>query len=491
MIARLAEPNSTPNDTLDALLNDVLTTDAAGEGVSDADPIAWIQHCFYIPETNGPMPLYPSQIEPLREALRQDQDGNFVYSTVCWSAIKKSAKSSIAAAVGLWMAFRRDYASIKVIANDLKQAESRVYYYMRRCLELNDKLGGPLAGCSKVANYKILLNNGSFIEAIPIDPKGEAGGNDDLVIYSEIWGWKTRAALQMWTESTLSPMKYGQSIRWCETYAGSKGDSPVLEQLYQSGVTDGQVLQAEYEMYANADARQFTLWTTRPSLPWQTDEYYEQERATLSEGEFDRVHRNQWTTFTGRVLPDFDHILNVTEAADYSLAKGSIFWGCDDGFAPGKGRGTISYHPRAVILAQRNHLGGIDIFEEYEQAGVANHQTTIDELLSLKYPKAEAAVVDSSADAFIHILRDEYDIYAVGGTHPVSEGIKIVRMWVCNAQGVRMLRIHPRCKRTIEDLEGLRFAETGTVKAGEMAILPINDHLPACVRYLVWILSGS
>lgn len=200
----------------------------------DPDPVHFIQTHFYIPETNQPMTLYPSQELPLREALAVD-GGQFRYSTVVWSAIKKSAKSSIAAAIGLWFAWRKPWSSIKVIANDLKQADSRVAYYMRRAIELHPEWKSVV----KIVNYRITFPNHSFIEALPIDPVGEAGGNDDLIIFSEIWGWKNAAALKMWTEMTLSPLKYGQSLRWCETYAGFSGESPILEELYENVVKGG------------------------------------------------------------------------------------------------------------------------------------------------------------------------------------------------------------------------------------------------------------
>ena len=258
----------------------------------DPDPVRWIGKHFYIPETNSPMELYPSQIIPLREALRRGSDGKFVYSTVVWSAIKKSAKSAIAAAIGLWMAWQRSWSSIKVIANDLKQADSRVAYYMRRAILLHPEWKDIV----KVAGYKITLPNHSIIEAIPIDPEGEAGGGDDLVIYSELWGWKSKAELAMWTESTLSPLKYGQSIRWCETYAGFIGESPILEKLHESGVKEGKSINTEYEMYANG--RLFVLWNTTPHLPWQSSLYYEQEAMTLEDNEFRRVHKNEFVSST-------------------------------------------------------------------------------------------------------------------------------------------------------------------------------------------------
>jgi hypothetical protein len=148
----------------------------------------------------------------------------------------------------------------------------------------------------KIAGYKITLPNHSIVEAIPIDPEGEAGGGDDLAIYSELWGWKSKAELSMWTETTLSPLKYGQSLRWCDTYAGFTGESPVLEKLYDLGVKEGQPINTEFEMYANG--RLFVLWNTTPHLPWQTPEYYAQESMTLEDNEFRRVHKNEFVSST-------------------------------------------------------------------------------------------------------------------------------------------------------------------------------------------------
>src|SRR5689334_9095500 len=95
---------------------------------SAADLIAWIESAFYIPERKHEvapaMQLAEYQKAALREAHRRTPDGKFVYDLVLWSDIKKSAKSSIAAAVILYRALNTDYGSFKIVANDLKQADS-------------------------------------------------------------------------------------------------------------------------------------------------------------------------------------------------------------------------------------------------------------------------------------------------------------------------------------------------------------------------------
>src|SRR3990167_2327930 len=147
------------------------------------DPIAWIQSHFYIPELNGPIQLMPYQIAALREAHRRDDSGNFIYNIVLWGDIKKSAKSSITAAVALYRATQIRWGSIKIVANDLKQADSRVAYYLRRAISLNPQMANDI----KQIQYRTTLPNQTVIEAIPVDPAGEAGGNDDLIVFSELW----------------------------------------------------------------------------------------------------------------------------------------------------------------------------------------------------------------------------------------------------------------------------------------------------------------
>lgn len=266
------------------------------------DPVGWIVSNFYIPELKGPIELYPYQRAVLIEACRIDNEGKFVYNVVVWSDIKKSAKSCIAAAIALFRAIHTEWGSIKIVANDLKQADSRVAYYLRRAISLNPALNTAQRG------YTLSFPNNTKIEAIPIDPAGEAGGNDDLIIFSELWAAKHKAMEQMWTEMTLSPTKFGYSQRWVETYAGYEGESPILEQLYQAGVKEGDQLDLSYdgydlsnlEVYANGDL--LCLWNTVPRLPWQTDEYYRSEEKVLPQNEFRRIHRNEWGSSTEKFV---------------------------------------------------------------------------------------------------------------------------------------------------------------------------------------------
>lgn len=249
----------------------------------------------------------PYHIAVLREACSRDEAGNFRYNLILWGDIKKSIKSCIAAAIALCRAVHTDWGSIKIIANDLKQADSRVAFYLRRAITMNPALTGI-----KQVNYKTILPNHTTIEAIPIDPSGESGGNDDLLIFSELWAAKHKAMEQMWTEMTLSPTKFGQSQRWIETYAGFSGESPILERLYERGIK-GQRLDLSYTDEAGAyhdlanlevyrEGGLLMLWNTVPRCPWQTQAYYDEEESTLLPAEFRRVHKNEWAGSTSKFV---------------------------------------------------------------------------------------------------------------------------------------------------------------------------------------------
>jgi hypothetical protein len=270
--------------------------------IQHPDPVTWIERYFYIPETNKAIVLEEYQRAVISEALRRDVSGNFVYSFILWSDLKKSAKSTIAAAVCLYLAWHTPWESIRVVANDLKQANSRTFFYIERAIRLNPILN---AVCKRI-KYHIELPNHTTIDAIPVDPKGEAGGGDLVTCFTELWAMKNEASKQLWTETTLSPLKFGKSLRWAESYAGREGESPILETAYDSGVKEGRQIDLGIpglEVYVNEAARMLTLWNTQPRCVWQTPEYYAQESAVLTEEEFNRVHGNQWGSSTQKFVP--------------------------------------------------------------------------------------------------------------------------------------------------------------------------------------------
>ncbi len=272
---------------------------AASDYIDD-DPVRWMEHEFYIPETGAPITFTEHQRTVIHAALAE-VNGRFRYSTIIYSSTKKSAKTTIAAGLALWHAFRFPYGRIYIVGNDLKQAASRAAEAINIAIRLHPVWRHTVK--VKPSGYRVELPNNTIIEAIPVDPHGEAGMNPSAIFWTEAWAVRHDAGMKLWTETTLSPMRMGQSFRFVESYAGYAGESPLLERLYETGVKEGRRIDDDIEMYANDAASMFTYWNTTYRLPWQTDEYYQEQAAILTPSEFARVHRNQWVTSENVFVP--------------------------------------------------------------------------------------------------------------------------------------------------------------------------------------------
>ena len=201
-------------------------------------------------------------------------------------------------------------------------------------------------------------------------------------------------------------------------------------------------------------------------------------KARLKDGDWDAEDT------AGRVYPNWSSILNVIEEADYKPDI-AVRWGVDDGYAQGQGIGTESYHPRVILLAQLTPLGGLDVFAEYYRTQESDYLRSIDDVLGWGYPAPELAYIDSSAAMFKANLWKR-DIITHGATHPVGEGIKNLRRLICDANGVRLVRVHPRCQNLIRELAGYQQDPHARFENGEPKPLKIDDHGPDALRYLTW-----
>jgi len=282
-----------------------------------SDPASWIQEHFLIdrprePVTGamlqrGPIRLAEYQQRVLQEAMSRDGDGKLKYSTVVWSEPKKSGKTALAAAAGLYMGQMIDAANIYCMANDGKQSQDRIFNAMARCITLHNKMGGIYVGMrAKYSPPTIILPNGSKVEAVPCDAAGEAGAEPLMTIWSEMWGYAQQHKERMWTEMTIPPTLYGYAMRWVESYAGYEGESSTLWTLYDVGVNNGRrhSLFPDLPVYVNDDAGQLTFWSHEPLQPWQTKEYYKSEAQLHTPAEFRRVHKNEWVTSTSALFDD-------------------------------------------------------------------------------------------------------------------------------------------------------------------------------------------
>jgi phage terminase large subunit len=198
----------------------------------------------------------------------------------------------------------------------------------------------------------------------------------------------------------------------------------------------------------------------------------------------DRGLLNLWVAAEGVVFDNFSLTGNVSTSAEYNPEL-ETYWGVDDGYAHGGGVGTISHHPRVILLAQQTSVGGINIFAEYYET-LQMPEASLDEVISWPYKLPRIALVDSSAAELRRRLSDK-GIFNGAATHRISDGIKIMRRFVCDGNGVRLLQIHPRCKNLIREMQSYRYDDKGrSSEAGEPKPLKLDDHTIDGCRYLLW-----
>lgn len=212
----------------------------------------------------------------------------------------------------------------------------------------------------------------------------------------------------------------------------------------------------------------------------------EMQRKLLPMRSFNQEYNAAFEEDAGVIYDQFDSTLdsgNVSYTAEYNPEL-PVMWGVDDGYVYGEGPGSASYHPRVIIFAQFTPNGGVNVFDEYVAAGEVE-EVSLANALAKPYTSPSVAYVDSSA-AQLKARIWQMGIQTVGATHKVMEGIKNVRRLICDGQGERLLKFHPRCKVCIEEHQMYRYDVVSL--SGEPKPLKVGDHTTDSVRYLCFSL---
>ena len=252
-------------------------------------------------QTFGWMQLLPLQHRLFDFSLRMNGENQFNYSTVLYSTIKKSGKTTNAAAIGSWYAEVAPPGSeIYVIANDLESAEGRV---------MADMKYHALQRGYRVKQYEIHLPNGTFVKALAQNYKSVAGSRHALTLFDELWGVTTELTRRTYEEMTpISTIPH--SLRFIATYAGFINESDLLWDLYVNGVGKdehedgrGRPINEMIDLPVWENGRQLTYWNHEPVFPWQTDTYYSEQRESLRPAAYLRLHENRWVTTHEEFVP--------------------------------------------------------------------------------------------------------------------------------------------------------------------------------------------
>jgi hypothetical protein len=253
------------------------------------DPVAFITECLVDPETNAPFVLYPAQVDFLRAALTLTDDGRLPAPEIVFGAIKKSGKTALAAMCMLYiiLVLAGPYGEGFCVANDLEQAQGRVFTAIERII----KASPMLRGAAVITNKKILFpSTGATIEAIASDYAGAAGSNAHFVCFDELWAFTTESSRRLWDELVPPPTRR-VTARLTTTYAGFEGESELLEGLYRRGKKGKKIAPGLYRAKGLVMA-----WHHKPIAPWQTDDWLDQMREQLRPNAYIRMIENRFVT---------------------------------------------------------------------------------------------------------------------------------------------------------------------------------------------------
>jgi len=253
----------------------------------------------------GPLMLMPHQRDILGHALTPDSNGKLPYTTVLYSCIKKSGKTTIGASVGDWFSLQiPDNSESYCLAGDYESAMGRMF----GDIEFNVRHQKT----ARVARKDLIIYpNHTIIQALAQEYKSAAGSRHALTLWDELWTYIADSSRRLWVEMT--PIKIPgvpSSLRFIATYAGFEGESDLLWDLYQDVVIHGEPAPG-LEHLTNYDGdpvcwrkgRMFAYWDTVPRMPWQTQDYYDEQIAILKPAEFMRLHENQWATGSEPFMP--------------------------------------------------------------------------------------------------------------------------------------------------------------------------------------------
>jgi hypothetical protein len=271
------------------------------------DPASFIDQFMPLNEKGQPWRLSAHQRKVLKLAFRWTAEGRLdALRHLIWGEMKKSGKTLLAAALGLWWAFTRPHTEVVCVANDKEQSIGRVFASMAALIKHNVALGQSAV----VRAATILLSNGTTIVAISSDYTGEAGRRHSLAIYDEPWGIMAERARRLFEELTPPPTEPEAWVLMV-TYAGFCGESTLLESLYEAGL-QGERLDADLEVYRAGTLCMF--WSLTPRQPWQTPQYYEEQRQTLRPNAFQPLHENKWVVGTEAFITgeDWDGCIDRT-----------------------------------------------------------------------------------------------------------------------------------------------------------------------------------
>jgi Phage Terminase len=256
------------------------------------DPTEFISEVLRDPETREPFILLDAEKRFIGHAFQTDGDGRLLYPEQVYAAPKKSGKTGFGAimTMAMTLVFGGPFAEGYCVANDLEQAQGRVFQAIRRIVEASPHLKRAARVTASRVDFP---ETGASITAIASDYAGAAGGNPTISCFDELWGYTSERSHRLWDEMVPPPTRK-VACRLTTTYAGFEGESELLEGVYKRGLRQPVV---GPDLHCGEGLLMF--WTHHPTAPWQTDAWLTQMRGQLRPNAYLRLIENRWVSSEG------------------------------------------------------------------------------------------------------------------------------------------------------------------------------------------------
>ena len=142
---------------------------------------------------NNPLTSDPVRYARNAAILEEDPTLGLASPTVAWADTAFAAMHLLASTC----LYGGKYGEAYVVANDLEQAQSRVFAAVRRMVEASPYLSDECKSYQSRIEFK---TTGATIQAIGADYSGAAGSNPVIASFDELWGVTSERARRLWDE---------------------------------------------------------------------------------------------------------------------------------------------------------------------------------------------------------------------------------------------------------------------------------------------------
>lgn len=253
-------------------------------------PIGWAEDDYgWIIEGGTPIHLADWQRLILSEYWQRRES----ITTLFISTPKKSGKTLLDSLLtcyrwltmpGVHFALGNDFDQAALLQADMIGEMVKRHPVLKRYVKINK---GEL----------IFQPTGSRLITLPADYSGAAGHNFLTVSFTEIWAFTWESHLRLYEELTPPPLVH--ALRIVDSYAGWTGESILLENVWNRAKAGQQIgddlyLTGQQLSYiAEGEAGHKKTWRGDEA---QRQAYLTEQRETLREGTYRRLHLNEWQT---------------------------------------------------------------------------------------------------------------------------------------------------------------------------------------------------